>query len=55
MNPVVTITNWIAPLLPATEMGRGIAVGLALIIGIIALLGVAGATVWVMDKRGMIE
>lgn len=55
MNPVVTISQWLIPLMPATEAGKGIAVGLAILTTILAVFAIAGGTAWVLDKAGLIN
>lgn len=55
MNPVVTISNWLIPLMPATEAGKGYAVGLSIIICIFATFAIAGGTAWALDKAGLIN
>jgi len=55
MNPVVTISNWLIPLLPATDMGKGVAVGLAILTTTLAVFAIAGGTAWVLDKAGFIN
>ena len=55
MNPVVTLSQWLIPLLPATDMGKGIAVGLAILTTILAVFAIAGGAAWILDKAGFIN
>ena len=55
MNPVVAITSWLIPLMPATDAGKGVAVGLSIIICTLAVFAIAGGAAWVLGKAGFIN